>query len=1018
MNPSITLLLILLTTSVIGHSDVDLIDDPIKTHSQDEIKSDHVTPDINCLINSHGNYFMETIPQFNAKVEPEPFFAPIDAFIIHLNSQIENKAIGFDNFIETKDINEYFELADPDKLEFRVFFDKCAKVPQRFGLNIIELNYLYCVLVWKNGFEIYEEKFLKNPEFEKGFFRVIENTVGEVFNYKTYIQNIKLSKFMSVFWMAFYSNFNEFLSLNKQYEELKDQTIVEIKKNNFFFNKETSREKNLFMNFYLNLVSVIHSLNKAYFHFSVKGDKVMTLVQKWSDEFESLIVEDMYESLFYLLMRSDETFVHSLNKYAVRYHCLVPQMSGKLNELKMKLTEHLQEEIRKDNLFDPSIFGPENEESEGHFERRASIISSDEPLLNQDLDHYKDRLNTNAEVDKLQEEIDNQPEIQAPKNALDYIEEANANARRIHGQRETARMQAAKVKLSGTHDVRIGERVLAEKQIKSTKKSWEREIKTKEKHGKVANHRELITGGPVEKPASSSTMLFNRVPGKDSLVRDLLQVPAQPELADPQQFFERMDQLKKPMSSIVVNKMQLSEFFKLYEDKVKDYYGLSSNLELIRICKSHFKSKIIHFSNIFCLILQREASLLIQQKYGNTRVRAFIDKYLPFITYNFFTYFMILEERNVKVDILALNLFYCEKFFSAIKLSIVSLNNLVMHFEEDYRDFYREEIREVMMPLFNQFKETLIHVLYGEEFREEATIKRVQSFALEKDELKTMFLPLFREEFEEVILHKVVDDMNVEILKEQYGIYVNSMNLLTYDKIREKFVSYSQKFGIRTSSEGPSDECSALHIKDVVKDYKNDVRQKMGKEMTEEAEEVCVKKWKMFDDLFHNVFYDTQKKEIIIKKKVESSPSEKVAFEEYMENELIRVVNFFLPERMKHELQHFVGDTKLNLERCGISDTYSRSSCFRIFGNDKCVPIKGTFFYIRKCPEGFYQKGMSCVFDCESEDMMEEGEFCKKHHDRLDVACPHGLTPKETEECLKPPRKYFPVIMSPFNNKE
>ena len=33
-------------------------------------------------------------------------------------------------------------------------------------------------------------------------------------------------------------------------------------------------------------------------------------------------------------------------------------------------------------------------------------------------------------------------------------------------------------------------------------------------------------------------------------------------------------------------------------------------------------------------------------------------------------------------------------------------------------------------------------------------------------------------------------------------------------------------------------------------------------------EEECVKNWKLYDDLFHYVFYNTSTKKIIIKKKV------------------------------------------------------------------------------------------------------------------------------------------------------
>lgn len=62
-----------------------------------------------------------------------------------------------------------------------------------------------------------------------------------------------------------------------------------------------------------------------------------------------------------------------------------------------------------------------------------------------------------------------------------------------------------------------------------------------------------------------------------------------------------------------------------------------------------------------------------------------MDKYLPFITYNFFTFFKVLEEKNDMVEVAVLTLFYNEKFFSGIKLAILSLNNLLLHFEEEYK---------------------------------------------------------------------------------------------------------------------------------------------------------------------------------------------------------------------------------------------------------------------------------------------------------------------------------------------
>ena len=51
-----------------------------------------------------------------------------------------------------------------------------------------------------------------------------------------------------------------------------------------------------------------------------------------------------------------------------------------------------------------------------------------------------------------------------------------------------------------------------------------------------------------------------------------------------------------------------------------------------------------------------------------------------------------------------MTLFFNEKFFGSVKLAIVSFNNLLLHFEEEYRDYYVDQIEDIMMPLFNNFK--------------------------------------------------------------------------------------------------------------------------------------------------------------------------------------------------------------------------------------------------------------------------------------------------------------------------
>ena len=121
-------------------------------------------------------------------------------------------------------------------------------------------------------------------------------------------------------------------------------------------------------------------------------------------------------------------------------------------------------------------------------------------------------------------------------------------------------------------------------------------------------------------------------------------------------------------------------------------------------------------------------------------------------------------------------MFYCEKFFSGIKLAIVSFNNLVMHFEEDYREYYKEQLREVMMPLFNKFKETFITSLYIEEF---------------KDELKPVSAQMLTERIENEFF-QVLDK----------NILVNDLCMLPDNKIlaascnQHKMILYDKNFEI------------------------------------------------------------------------------------------------------------------------------------------------------------------------------------------------------------------------------
>lgn len=232
-----------------------------------------------------------------------------------------------------------------------------------------------------------------------------------------------------------------------------------------------------------------------------------------------------------------------------------------------------------------------------------------------------------------------------------------------------------------------------------------------------------------------------------------------------------------------------------------------------------------------------------------------------------------------------------------------------------------------MMPLLNKFKRTLMDAFFS--FEDELTAERINKFYFSLDEMKLMFFPQIRVKMDEKIIRKTLDDMNTSDLHDQYSEYMNSLNLLTYDKIKQNFVQFNEKFGIRQSSESPDKECEELHIRDVVRDYKREVMERSGPlDMEEEKEFECIRKWKLYDDIFHNIFYNNDSQQIVIKKKTASSPSDENNFREFIENELVRVVNYFVPTRMKDQLEHWSGDIKLNLEMCGVLELYSQNACF------------------------------------------------------------------------------------------
>lgn len=106
-----------------------------------------------------------------------------------------------------------------------------------------------------------------------------------------------------------------------------------------------------------------------------------------------------------------------------------------------------------------------------------------------------------------------------------------------------------------------------------------------------------------------------------------------------------------------------------------------------------------------------------------------------------------MEDKGDKLDLAALTLFFKEKYFASVRLAIVSFNNLLLHFEEEYREYYNDIIEKAFMPLFNEFK-TKMHVIFME-FENSLTLKVLEGFELSVDDLKIRTLPLFRKKFDE-----------------------------------------------------------------------------------------------------------------------------------------------------------------------------------------------------------------------------------------------------------------------------
>ena len=167
MNQKILAIILLLSTITTYNLDTEK-DFKDKEQSEDgndweEIDSygqpkEHLIPDINCIANDFADFYGFPEREINSEILTKPINNVIDPFIVFLNSILEEKEEGMDNFINISDINTYYKIEEEEFNELRILLDKCAKIPKKFTLNIIELNYLYCAIVWKNGFGHYTQK--------------------------------------------------------------------------------------------------------------------------------------------------------------------------------------------------------------------------------------------------------------------------------------------------------------------------------------------------------------------------------------------------------------------------------------------------------------------------------------------------------------------------------------------------------------------------------------------------------------------------------------------------------------------------------------------------------------------------------------------------------------------------------------------------------------------------------------------------------------------------------------------
>lgn len=505
----------------------------------------------------------------NPRIEPQQLNTKIDPFIVFLNSRIEDKEEDVDIFMTIQDINGYFGLEDENYSDLRVFLEECSKIPKKFSLNLIELNYLYCTLLWDKGFRHLTKKLLLDAEYKNGFFKIINYTVQEIFDYKTYVRDLKINKYTAKSWMKFYENLLEFNDINVNYKMYDQQTIVKIKERNFFFNDEKCMTENWFFRLYKNLEEILRALDHSIFYFHVDNDYIMTKVKFISQSFKEILLKDLYGAVFYLFMRDDQFFVERLRLELIKQGFFLQNFDENFEHFVTKFDNYIETVLRTENNFSMDAVLETKEPV-------ARYLPSTNPLYSFNQNLYK--------VEALPEEI---AKLKAKKPPT--VEEFNQMAKQRSESMETFR-----------------------KNILNNEKSLNLKIKTPKSSNRILEAQENFKGHQELFVSLDELNHVKKVTNKEvKEIRKLFKVPSQPDISDPQEFFERIDMLKKPLS-LKAKRMTLTDFFNAYEERATDYYGAFANIQLLSLCKQYMESKIPAFANIFCLILQRESSLLLQ----------------------------------------------------------------------------------------------------------------------------------------------------------------------------------------------------------------------------------------------------------------------------------------------------------------------------------------------------------------------------------------------------------------------